>query len=177
MPRVHHTKANKDYPNIGVKKGEMYYSWAFYRGPTQRSKTPPRQSQITGSANLSEAYAVGEGLEDALAECKSVSDVVEAIGDAVAAAEDVISGYEETVSNLEQAFQGGCPALEEAQSQLEALESYKNELEAAVTECEQIDPTEHDGVEDKEFDEQTEEVQAAMLDAAREIAQSLSFDI
>ncbi len=29
MPRVHHLKARKDYPDIGVTKGEMYYKWSI----------------------------------------------------------------------------------------------------------------------------------------------------
>lgn len=49
MPRVHHVKALKDYPEAGIKKGDMYCHWAFFRGPKQLSKIPPRRSQITAA--------------------------------------------------------------------------------------------------------------------------------
>ena len=55
MPKVHHVKAAKDYPEIGVQKGEMYYHWTFknQRGPGTKvkSKTRPRASQLTRSLN------------------------------------------------------------------------------------------------------------------------------
>ena len=49
MPRVHHLKARKDYPDIGVTKGEMYYKWSIKLqrgGLVRRSKTYPRPSQL-----------------------------------------------------------------------------------------------------------------------------------
>jgi hypothetical protein len=49
MPRVFHTKAAKDWPDIGVQKGEMYYRWRIKMsrgGIDCRSKTYPRPSQL-----------------------------------------------------------------------------------------------------------------------------------
>lgn len=164
MPKVNTAKAAKDYPNEGIKKGDLYYSWAFFRGPTLRSKTPPRRSQITGSANLSAAYAVEECLEDALGEAKTVGDVVSALEIAASDADNVISDYDDQIGNLEQAFQGGCPALEEAQEKRDGLESWKGELESAKDEVEALDR------EDFDSDEE-------MLDAARDLAVGSSLEI
>lgn len=52
MPRVHYRKARKNYPNEGIAKGDMYYTWKIRLargGITRRSKTPPIPSQLTNS--------------------------------------------------------------------------------------------------------------------------------
>jgi hypothetical protein len=143
MPRVHKCRANKDYPQHGIKRGDTYYHWAFFRGRKQMSKTPPRRSQITASENLSSAYAAQETLEDALADAVTVEDVKTALEEAVSALEEVIGDYDESISNLEQAFTGGCPALEEKQAQRDAVEAYKDELEQAASDVDNVDLTEH----------------------------------
>lgn len=57
MPRVHHVKsARKDNPV--AKVGESYYWWKFNFGQKMFSKTPPRRSQLTQSAFLSEMYDI-----------------------------------------------------------------------------------------------------------------------
>lgn len=44
MPKVQHVKARKDYPESGIKKGDMYYTASVMTGPrssrTIRSKGP-----------------------------------------------------------------------------------------------------------------------------------------
>ena len=142
MPKVTVSVARKDYaPDI--KKGDTYYSWAFFRGPTLRSKTRPRTSQLTGSANLSAAYKVTEDLEDAIAAASTPEDVKEALECAANDAESVISDFDDTISNLEQAFTGGCPALEAAQEQRDALDEFKEACEAAASEVENLDYTDY----------------------------------
>lgn len=57
MARVHTVKkARKDYPQFGIKKGDAYYWWAFRFGPTIKSKTYPKRSQLTQSSFLSQLY-------------------------------------------------------------------------------------------------------------------------
>ena len=33
MPRVSKQVARKDYPNAGIKKGDLYYKWKFRYSP------------------------------------------------------------------------------------------------------------------------------------------------
>ncbi|MFH1625086.1 MAG: hypothetical protein ABID54_08015 [Pseudomonadota bacterium] len=47
MLKVTIQKARKDYPEVGVKKGNTYYKWSFNFGPTVKSLTPPKRSQLT----------------------------------------------------------------------------------------------------------------------------------
>ena len=79
--------ARKDYPAQGIKKGESYYWWKFRFGGKHFSKTPPKQSQLTGSEFLSSVYAALESLEDlgkdreaaALAIRQASEDIQEAV--------------------------------------------------------------------------------------------------
>lgn len=65
MARVHFVKkARKNYPHDGIKKGESYYWWAFRYGGKHKSKTMPKQSQLTGSEFLSTVYSFQEELEE-----------------------------------------------------------------------------------------------------------------
>ena len=63
--KVHKSKARKDYPNSGIKKGDTYYWWKFYKGPLYRSLSYPKRSQLTQSEYLSTIYETQEELEEA----------------------------------------------------------------------------------------------------------------
>ena len=76
MPRVHHVKAAKDYPDHGIKKGEMYFHWKFRYGGKHRSKVRPRSSQLTQSDFLSQMYGIQEEIEDAIVALLSADQVV-----------------------------------------------------------------------------------------------------
>jgi len=63
MPRVHKVKkSRKEFP--GIPKGSTYYWWKFRYGGIRRSLTPPKSSQLTQSAHLSEAYSIQEEIEE-----------------------------------------------------------------------------------------------------------------
>lgn len=66
MPKVHHRKAGKDYPNQGIVKGEMYYTARVKTGPasgmTIWSKDPIPASRLTQSAFKSGWFGVQEEL-------------------------------------------------------------------------------------------------------------------
>ncbi len=38
-------KAQKDYPEFGIKKGDSYWHWAFAFGPKYKSKTQPTRME------------------------------------------------------------------------------------------------------------------------------------
>ena len=46
MATAKQTKANKDFPRFGIKKGDIHWTWDIYGQPTQRSMTHPRPSQL-----------------------------------------------------------------------------------------------------------------------------------
>lgn len=170
MPRVHTAKAGKDYPKHDIKKGDVYYHWAFFRGPKMMSKTPPRRSQTTGSSKLSTLYGVEESLQDALAAASCPADVVSALDDAISGAESSVEEYEDAISNLEDGFPNGCPAIEETQEARDNIESWKDELESAKSEVEGLDDF-------NKFDDLSEEKQEELLTEARDLAEAVSLEV
>lgn len=78
MARVRSQKAAKDYPEIGVKKGDTYYKWSRkipsgggWIGRTFKSATFPKRSQLTSSAFLGQVY----DLEDAISAAEGPDDL------------------------------------------------------------------------------------------------------
>jgi hypothetical protein len=183
MPRVYTQKAGKDYPAAGIKKGDTYYQWSFFRGPTQRSKTPPRPSQLTGNVTLGAAYEAQEALEDAISEAKTLEDISSAL-DTIIEDDSIVSGFEEKIANLEEVFRGGCPAIDEANEHKDNWESYLDELRSAKDEVEALDAADYTAAaeqreigkpEPEGFDDLGSIGQDAMLDAAREIVNACGY--
>lgn len=77
MPRVKSQRANKDYPEHGIKRGDTYYKWSIRTGmggTTYISKTYPKPSQLTNS-KMSTAFSSQEGVEATIEEIrKAISD-------------------------------------------------------------------------------------------------------
>lgn len=185
MPKVNTQRAGKDYPAEGIKKGDTYYSWAFFRGPTLRSKTYPKPSQLCGSEKKAAALRAYEDLQDAIAAATTPEDVKSALETASSDAQDAIDQYDEAISNLEDAFPGGCPGLDEANEQRDALESFQSDCDSAADDIENLDVNDYEvkpeakSPEDggRSWDDLTEEGQSEMLEAAREIAYGPSLEI
>lgn len=182
MPKVTQVKAGKDYPEFGIKKGELHYTWAHYRQKPQRSLTPPKASQLC-NPKLADAYDARDQLEAAIIDAKCPEDLVNALNEAAGGVESSMDQYDESISNLEEAFPGGNPLLEEMQETREQLETYKDELETAAQEIEGLDVddyiTEDQYTLDKkpeDFDGLNEEDQEQYMNAAREIAEGPSLD-
>lgn len=118
MPRVNYVKAaRKDYPSHGIKKGESYYWWKFRYGGKHKSRTMPRQSQLTQSDKLSRVYEAQESVDDATgldaaaySSPDDYADAVESVADiwrsAAETLREVAEEYEESASNMEEYFQG-----------------------------------------------------------------------
>jgi len=144
VPRVKSQKAAKDYPEIGVAKGETYYKWSFRYGGTHKSKTYPRSSQLTQS-KYSGVYAALEEIQDLI----NTPDVV--IADLVECANMAAEGIREVASEYEQADEdmGGHQGINSERAS--ACEECADELESAAGEfdCTCIGPDgDFDTVED-----------------------------
>lgn len=160
MPRVYHVKARKDYPNHGIKKGDMYYNWSVKTGPvsgiTYRSLTPPRPEQLTTSAYLQSAYPIERSIHE-------ISDI-DALDAAISDVEGLRDEEEGKLDNMPdglrdgdtgQLIQSRIDACEEA---ISALEEIKSEYESWQEEHEKpedgesTDGEESDDSEEEEFD-------------------------
>lgn len=187
MARVFTQKAGKDYPAQGIKKGDVYYQWSFFRGPTMRSATRPRPSQLINSPTHSMAVACGEALEDALnpkgdAPFKCPNDVKEAIEGVLGKVEEAISDHEEAISTMQDAFPNGNPTIEEFETRRDALQQFQSDIEDAVNEIDTLDPQsyiddEAKGKSVETFDDLNEEEKSDMIDAALEAAANVELSL
>jgi uncharacterized protein YukE len=130
MPRVHHRKARKDYPDHNIKRGDMYYTWSLKTGPrssrTYRQLSPPRRSQLTTSDFLSQLY----DLEDRLLKLSgdTILDVTSEVEDIAGEIRQLGEEQQEKVDNMPDGLQQGDTG-QMIQERAEACEQWASDLE------------------------------------------------
>lgn len=120
MPRVQKVKAGKDYPHFGIVKGQEHYVWKpGYGGPTLRSLTPPRPSQLTTS-KWSAVYAAREAIED----CTSWEALTDEVQLALEVIEETSGEYEDAAAEMEgvEAHQTRADHLQDLLSELQNVD-------------------------------------------------------
>lgn len=121
MPRVHHVhKAQKDYPQDGIKKGESYYWWKFRYAEKCRSKTHPTPSQLTRSEFWGEVFGIQEELS-ACSDRDELSGIIERI-------RELATQQEEKKNNMPDSLQDG-PIGELLDERQTSLDEWADELE------------------------------------------------
>lgn len=133
MPKVHQQKANKDYPDKGIKKGEVYYSWTFRRGGKRVSKTYPKASQLTQSEFWQAVYRLQEDYDKQPADLDGIKNAIDDIKERL---EETRDEQEEKRQNMEEKFPNGCPVMETLQERYDALDEAINTLEDLDTDSE-----------------------------------------
>ena len=137
MARTHFVKcARKDNPAAGVKKGESYYWWKFRRGAKHFSKTPPKQSQLTGSEFLSQALNLNELLAEL--DCENIEMLKDEIQDIAEQFRELGSDCEDKRSNMPDQLQD-CETGEKLGDRASACEDVADELEAVDCEVDEDD--------------------------------------
>jgi hypothetical protein len=134
MARAHFIKkSRKAYPKFGIQKGDSYYWWQFRGGPIMKSKTRPKESQLTRSAHKSECYAILEELEEIdLSEIRNgldLSDYADRIRELGSNAEDSRSNMPEQLqdSNSGELLQQRVDDMEDWADQLEQVDTTVDE--------------------------------------------------
>jgi len=149
MPRVHFVeKARKDNPV--AKKGESYYWWQNYRSPKRYSKTRPRPSQTTGSGWLSNAYAIGEQIEDYEIETDDAGEMLwgeDQQGDAKDFIEERVQEIEEIRDEAEENRSNMPDALQDSETG-ELLQQRYDTCDDWCNELDNIDPSSFDTAQD-----------------------------
>lgn len=126
MPRVHHRKARKDYPNQGIEKGDMYYTWRIkmaYGGVTYRSKEYPKPWQLTHSEFKSAVLQA----EDALSSVGGVEDIESLMVDI----EGIRDECQEKFDNMPEGLQQGDTGML-LEERVEAMDEWLHELQSHV---------------------------------------------
>lgn len=151
MPRVKYQKARKDYPDQGIKKGDMYYYTKRKTGPrsslVMRSLKPFKASQLTGSPFMAGWYAASEAWGESGKEPQDIRDAAEAI-------RDLGSEAQESFDNMPEGLQQG-ETGERLENRASEAESRADELEQLAEEMEGLDEPEE--VSDEEADDDWQE--------------------
>ncbi len=130
MPRVSKQVARKDYPNAGIKKGDLYYKWKFRYSPVNRSLTPPQAEQLTQSAYMQEWIPLNRDISEFDGEADDVDELVER-------ARQLGNEQQEKKDNMPDGLQEGDTGqlleerAEECEELADSLENAKTELEQA----------------------------------------------
>lgn len=177
MPRVHHIKARKDYPDIGVKKGEMYYKWKIKTGPvsgvTRRSKEAPKPSQLTASeyasttAEFCERDFSFEDSDDAEAQITELAEEIRAFGEEQQSKKDNMpEGLQE--GDTGQLLEARAEACENVASELEGVDTSWDEPEQDEDESKKDFETRLEEEKQQRMDEIAEEVRGVLEGASWE---------
>ncbi len=185
MPRVYTQKARKDYPNEGIKKGDIYYKWSIKTGPASgidyRSKTPPKPSQLTGSPFLQELYSIQEEIETLTAE--TAEDLKSQMEDIIGRIENLRDETQGSLDNMPEGLQQGDTG-QLLQERIDGLDGWISDLEGVdldfefdEEEPETPDQEKEESDEDfakreTEFETELEEFKARKSEAEAEFVQA-----
>ena len=170
MARVHYRKARKDYPDHGIKAGDMYYTAKIKTGPrssrTIRQLAPIKQSQLTTSAFKSGWYAAQEALDGAFSidDARSVAEEIRALG------EEAETAFENMPEGFQQADTGQLleARRDAAYECADAIETACDDWESAE-EPQEPDYDDDEAVEEYEDAlQEFEQVEADAMDAIRD---------
>ena len=124
-------KSRKDYPEHGIKKGDMYYWWKFRFGGVQKSLTKPRRSQLTQSDFLGQVY----DLEDEMNEASKIDEGT--IDDWVSTLESLRDECQEKIDNMPEQLQENSSSGQLLQERVDQLEDWISTLEGIDVEIDE----------------------------------------
>lgn len=138
--------ARKDYPDFGIKKGDVYWRWqSYFRGPTVRSLTQPTRSQVEPNENKAIVYAAYDGFAPAAdASAEDVASDIQSIIDELGTAEN---GFEEKFEAMGEGLSQGDTG--------QAIDANRDACSSAASELEDIKT----GVEDQDNEEYWDHVE------------------
>jgi len=121
-------KAQKDYPESGIKKGDSYWHWAFAFGPKYKSKTKPTRSQLTRSNFYQTLYAIEDALSDRFKEVTSADDIQSALDELISEIEELRDETQGSLDNMPSQLQDA-DSGQLLQERIEGLESWVSDLQ------------------------------------------------
>lgn len=149
-------KARKTIRGSGIKKGESYYWWKFYRLSKQVSKTKPKPSQLIRSEFLSTVQAYAEEIVGIGDIDTAQSRIPEIIDELNTLADEQESKKENMPDSLQEAFVG-----ELLQSRADNLRGFAEALGAVDLNVGSADG-EEEGEESEEGDAEDGEIREAL---------------
>ena len=159
-------KAQKDYPEYEIKKGESYYWWKFRFGGKHVSKTPPKREQLTQSNYLISLYAVEDSLNN-LEQSSSLDTIQDDIEGIIGDIENIKSECEEKLQNMPEHLQESSSSGQMLQERIENLDNFVSELEGIDLsnefDSEQVKEESLEELKKGKFEEIINEIQSCSL--------------
>jgi len=176
MARIHHRKARKDYPEHGIKKGDMYYTAQIKTGPRSsrvlRSLKPLKASQMTTSPFRQDYYAMQEAWDST--EAHTAEDIRSAAEVCRELSEQASESFENMPESLQQADTGQMleNRRDECESKADDLDGFADEFEGLEEpeEPDEFEDTDEPGM-DHTYDERMAEWQELHDDYATAMAE------
>lgn len=130
-------RTNRKYPQdendtIFCPKGEIYYTWKFRRSGIFKSRTYPKQSQLTQSDFLSTVYGIMENTPEYFEDKDMISAWVEDVYDEI---EQLRDEQEEKRDNMPYQLQDSGSG-ETLQNRYDSLQEWLDELDNIREACE-----------------------------------------
>jgi len=123
-------KAQKDYPEHNIQKGESYYWWQLFRRPKQFSKTPPTRSQLTQSSFLQSLFAI----EDRISALSGYFNFIEELESEMEEIKSEIESLKEEVegnlTNMPEHLRESSDSGILMQERIDGLEGWINDLDS-----------------------------------------------
>ena len=147
-PRLNRSKPADEKDTVWCPKGETYYTWEFRFGGSHRSRTYPKQSQLTQSNYLSQAYSLQEEVEDEVCpdNCEELQSLID---EWVGTLEGIRDECQDSFDNMPEGLQQGDTG--------QLLEARVNACDEAISNLQGVD-TSYDG-EGEDSEEGSEEMQ------------------
>lgn len=142
MPRVHHRKAQKDYPAAGIVKGDMYYTTQLKTGPASgivlRQLKPFRRSQLTRSSFKGQLYDIEDDQTEAqcVEDCQSLQERYT----------DLAAECQESLDNIPESLQENY-AGQLLTERIAACEAAADEIESAISDIDESEKPTADELE------------------------------
>jgi DNA repair ATPase RecN len=131
MPKVNTVKsARKDYPEYGIKKGDTYYWWSFNFGPTFKSKTYPKRSQLTRSDFLSQLWDLEDNLADRFSGLDNEDDIQAELDSLKDDIQNLLDETQEKYDNMPDQLRDSSDAGNTLQERIDGLENWISELDS-----------------------------------------------
>jgi hypothetical protein len=158
MPKVYTHKARKDYPESGIKKGDIYYEWALYRQKSQRSLTNPTRAQTAGSPWKQQLYNL---IDVELPACSCPEDLRSIAESARELSSEAQESFDSMNEGLQQS-EGG----QRMETRVSEMDSWAYEVDSAAEELEgAIDETHEYGEKTLDWDIESDTYTDAHRDA------------
>lgn len=154
LSKIDRNQPQDENDTIIINVGESYYTWCFYGGQPQYSKTAPKQSQLTQNWFKTELYSIQEEIEEyENQDPEDIANLVESVTESI---ESLRDECQEHLDNIPEQLQES-DAGQTLQSRIDALDEALSEFENIDTDFEsEIDESERDTMSDEEWEDALE---------------------